>query len=69
MDKDLFDELIAACNDAIEYEKGNIQLRSRTVTIPDDEIESAQMLYRKIERLPEPARQKAMRYIDELAAV
>ena len=69
MDKDLFDDLIAACKDAIEYEKGNIQLKSRILTIPDDEIESAQMLYRKIERLPESARQKAMRYIDELAAV
>ena len=69
MDNKLFDDLIAACHDAIAYEKGNIQLKSRTIAIPDDEVESAQLLYRKIERLPESARQKAMQYIDELAAV
>ena len=69
MDKDLFDELVAACHEAIAYEKGNIELKSRTVTMPDEELESAQLLYRKIERLPESKRQKAMLYIDELAAM
>ena len=69
MKNDLFNELVAACHEAIEYEKGNIQLESRTVTIPDDEVEFAQLLYRKIEKLSESKRQKAMRYIDELAAI
>ena len=69
MEKSLFDDLVAACNEAIEYEKGNIQLKSRTLTIPDDEVVSAQLLFRKIEKLSESKRQKAMRYIDELAAI
>ena len=46
MDKDLFDNLIASCNEAIEHEKGNIKLKSTIVTIPDDEIEAVNKFYR-----------------------
>ena len=38
MDKELFDDLITACNQAIEHEKGNIKLKSRVVEVPDEEI-------------------------------
>ena len=37
MDKDLFDDLIASCNEAIEHEKGNIKLKSTVLTLPPDE--------------------------------
>ena len=69
MDKELFDDLIAACHEAIEHEKGNLKLKSNIVTISDEEVEASQLLYRKIEGLPEAKKQKALRYIDELAAV
>jgi hypothetical protein len=36
MEKELFDDLIASCNEAIEHEKGNIKLKSTVVTIPDE---------------------------------
>jgi len=69
MEKALFDDLIAACNEAIKYEKGTLRLNSHTVTISDEDIELSQLLYRKIEKLPEIKRQKVMRYIDELTAI
>ena len=68
MDKELFDQLITACNEAIEYERGNLQLSSRTVTIPDDELEESQQLYRNIKRLPRHNRAKVIQYINELVA-
>ena len=66
MEKELFDELIAACNEAIEHEKGNITLNTNTITLTDEEIETSQLLHRKFSMLPENGKQKAMEYLDEL---
>ena len=41
MDKELFDDLIASCKEVLEYKKGNLQLRTTTLEIPDDEREGA----------------------------
>ncbi|MDR2167972.1 MAG: hypothetical protein LBE35_09025 [Clostridiales bacterium] len=38
MDKDLFDDLIASCQEVIAHQKGLIQLKTTTVEIPDSEI-------------------------------
>jgi len=38
MEKELFDDLITACNEAIEYEKGNIELKTNIIEIPDEDI-------------------------------
>ena len=38
MEKELFNDLIASCNEAIEHSKENITLRSNAITIPDDDI-------------------------------
>ena len=46
MEKELFDDLIEACNQAIEHEKGNIKLKSRVVTVPDEEIETVNKFYK-----------------------
>jgi hypothetical protein len=35
MEKELFDDLVEALNESIEYEKGNIQLKTTTLEIPD----------------------------------
>jgi hypothetical protein len=37
MEKALFDDLVTALNESIEYEKGNIQLKTTIVQIPDEE--------------------------------
>ena len=66
MEKELFDDLIAACNEAIEHERGNITLQSNIVTIPDEEIEMDQLLFRKITKLSKSNKQKAMIYVNEL---
>jgi len=52
---------------ALDYVKGDkTKGRSMVVTIPDEEIERSQLFYQKFERLPEPSKQKAIQYIDEL---
>ena len=66
MDKELFDDLIASCNEVLAYKRGELQLKTTTLEVPDDEMEQSQLLFQKIERLPEPDKQKAIRYIDEL---
>jgi len=62
MDKELFDDLITACNEVIEHQKGNIKLRSTVVTIPDEEIEAID----RFNRLSEKNKRKAMIFINEL---
>ena len=62
MEKELFDDLIASCKEAIEYEKGNIELRKDIVEIPDDEIK----FYSIYKKLSKPNKQKALNYVAEL---
>ncbi|MCL2225231.1 MAG: hypothetical protein FWB96_09735 [Defluviitaleaceae bacterium] len=69
MDKELFDDLMTACNDAVEYERGNLQLNTRTVTISDDELAEFRQLFRNFELLPQHNRAKVIQYVNELAAI
>ena len=69
MDKDLFDDLMASCNEVLAYKRGELQLKTTTLEIPDDELEPSQLLFQKIERLPEPDKQKAISYVDKLLQV
>jgi len=62
MEKELFDDLITACNEVIEHQKGNIKLRSTVVTIPDEEIEAID----KFNRLSKKNKHIAMVLINEL---
>jgi len=66
MDKDLFDDLVSALNEAIEYEKGNIQLKTTTLEIPDEEIERNQLFLQSFEMLTESHKQRAIKYVNEL---
>jgi len=45
MEKELFNDLVAALHESIEYEKGNINLKATTLEIPDEEIERNQLFY------------------------
>jgi len=38
MEKELFDDLITALNEAIAYEKGTLQLKTTTLTLAEDEM-------------------------------
>ena len=64
--KTVFDDLMEALHEVEEYQKGNLQLRSNKLTASDDEIEVNQLLFRKIIKLPEPIKQEAIKYVDEL---
>ena len=66
MEKELFDDLVAALNEAIEYEKGNIQLKTTILDIPDEEIERNQLFFQSFDKLPELYKQKAIKYVDDL---
>ena len=39
MDRDLFDDLMASCNEVLAYRRGEIQLKTTTLEIPGDEPE------------------------------
>ena len=66
MEKELFDDLITALHESVEYEKGNIHLKSTILEIPDEEIERNQLFFQRFDRLPEPYKQQAIKYIDDL---
>jgi len=56
--------------DALAYVKGDKSMgRSFYVDLPDDEVEQAQILWRKILSLPDGNRQQAVGYIDGLLQV
>ena len=67
MEQPLFDDLVAALQEAIAHEKGNVQLKSDTITIPDDEVAMDQLIFRKISSLSTPDKQKIMQYANELS--
>jgi len=66
MEKELFDDLVAALHESVEYEKGNIQLKTTMLEIPDEEIERNQLFFQRFDRLPEPYKQQAIKHIDDL---
>ena len=63
----MFDDLILSLNQALDYAKGDkTKARSVIVEMPDNEIERNQLFWRKFESLPEPKKQRAISYVDEL---
>ena len=62
MDKELFDDLVASCNEAIANEMGSINLKSSVLEIPDDEI----MFYSKYQQLSLSAKQAMHVILDEM---
>jgi len=65
MREELFDDLLTSCNEALEHSRGNLRLRSRKVTIPDDEIETVNKFY----NLSKPDKHIATVLINELYQV
>ena len=65
-DKSLFDDIMEGLREIEEYQKGNIELRSHTVSIPDEELEIHQLLFHKMSELSKPDKQRLVLYADEL---
>jgi len=66
MEKELFDDLIAACHEAIAHEKGKIKLKSNVVTIPDDDVDFSYLIYQKIAGMTDSNKQRVAGYVDGL---
>ena len=64
MDNDLFDDLITACNEIREYQKGNLQLRKTTYT--DDDMDN--LFIERYKNLPDDMKKKARDYIVKLSS-
>ena len=62
MDKSLFDDFLASCNEAIECEKTNIELKMTEIEIPDDEI----VFYSKYRKLSDNAKHAIHVILDEM---
>ena len=61
------EDTLQGLTEILEYVKGDkSKARLMTITIPDEEIEEAQLLFQKFDMLSAPCRQKAIRYVDEL---
>ena len=61
------EDTLQGLTEILEYVKGdNSKARTMTITIPDEEIEEAQLLFQKIDMLSVSCRQKAIQYVDEL---
>ena len=61
-----FEDLMASLNEVEAYQKGELSLRTRTVTTDDTDPSSDQLIWRKITILPEPKKQQLNSYLDEL---
>ena len=61
----VFDDIMTGLHEIEEYQKGKIELRTRTVP-HDDEADMDQLLWHKIIALREPQKQKLTVYVDEL---
>ena len=62
----VFDDIMEGLHEIEEYQKGNIELRKHTVSIPDDELEMNQLLFHKVSGLSKPDKQRLVQYADEL---
>ena len=65
----VFDDIMEGLHEIEEYQKGNIKLRSHTVSIPDEELEIHQLLFHKVSGLSKPDKQRLVQYADELLQV
>jgi len=67
MEKVLFDDLIQSLNEAISYANGDTEKgRSKTINIPDDEIELDKVIYQQLIKLSKENKVKVIRYANDL---
>jgi len=67
MDNELFDNLMTAVQQAIDYEEGDVsKARSEYLEIPEDEIDPSYRIYIKVAEMSALNRQRVEGYIDGL---
>jgi len=66
MEKELFNDLVSALHEAVMFEKGEIQLKTTTLEIPDEEIEKAQLFFQKFDKLSAQHKQQAIDFVEDL---
>ena len=62
----VFEDTIPGLEEALAHARGEIQLRTHTVTINDDEIERNHVFIQDFCKLPEPSKVKVINYVAEL---
>ena len=62
----VFDDIMEGLHEIEEYQKGNIELRTNTVSIPDEDLEIHQLLFHKVSGLSKFDKKKLVQYADEL---
>jgi len=63
----MFEDMIQGLQEALAHAKGEIQLRTFTVTVDDEEIIRNHTFIQDFYRLPESSKVKAIEYVRELA--
>jgi len=63
----LFDDTMQGLQEALAHAKGEIQLRTFTITIDDEEIIRNHAFMQEFYKLPESSKMKAIEYVRELA--
>ena len=66
MRKELFNDLVSAFEEAIAYERGEIELDTNLAEIPDEELEMEQAISQVVSRLPMESKIIALRQLEEL---
>jgi len=62
----VFDDIMTGLHEIEEHEKGNITLRSDSITLPDEDVDNDRLLWIKISELSKAKKQKVVMYVDEL---
>ena len=62
----LYEDIMQGLQEIKEYQNGNLQLRTRTVIVSDDEVDTSYQIYQNITRLSEQNRQKVAGYVNGL---
>jgi hypothetical protein len=62
----VFDDFMQGLHEIEEHQKGNLQLRTHTVTISDDELDSSLLIYQKLAGMSEIHKQRVAGYVDGL---
>jgi len=66
MANSLFEDTMHGLQEALAYAKGEIELRTSTVTVDDEEIERNHIFIQDFYKLPESSKAKAIAYVQEL---
>jgi len=63
----VFEDTLQGLQEALAHARGEIQLRVLTVEVDDEEVERNQSFIQDFYKLPEHEKQKAIKYVRELA--